>query len=72
VRSGLAFWAFFARRPRLYRLATRIAFTGLGWMGRRRGSFRSLPLAGGWTRHRDMAAPEGATFQAEWAKRRRA
>ncbi|MCC6983363.1 MAG: iron-sulfur cluster-binding protein [Bauldia sp.] len=72
MRTGIAFWAFFARRPRLYRLATRVAMAGLGMVGRRRGSFRALPLASGWTKHRDMAAPEGGTFQAQWAKRRRA
>jgi L-lactate dehydrogenase complex protein LldF len=70
MRTGLAFWAFFARRPKLYRLATRVAMAGLGMLGRRRGSFRALPLASGWTKHRDMAAPEGATFQAQWAKRK--
>ena len=71
ARGGLAFWAFFARRPKLYRLATRVAMAGLAMVGRRRGSFRALPLASGWTRHRDLAAPEGATFQAQWAKRRK-
>ena len=30
--------------------------------GAARGRFASLPLAGGWTRHRDMPAPQGRTF----------
>lgn len=71
VRYGLAFWAAFARRPRLYRLATRLAMKVLGFLGSRRGRFRWLPLAGGWTRHRDFPAPERDTFQAQWKKRGR-
>jgi L-lactate dehydrogenase complex protein LldF len=44
----------------------------LGMAGRGRGRFAKLPLAGGWTDWRDMPAPEGSTFQAQWAKKRRA
>jgi L-lactate dehydrogenase complex protein LldF len=71
-RAGLKLWAFLARRPRLYHLATRIAAAGLNLVGRGRGRFAALPLAGGWTRHRDMPAPERAgTFLAEWRARGR-
>lgn len=70
VRSGLAVWAFFARRPRLYRLATRLGMGALGLLGRNRGRFRALPFAGGWTDTRDLAAPQGSTFQARWAAER--
>jgi L-lactate dehydrogenase complex protein LldF len=38
-------------------------------MGRRKGRFRSLPLAAGWTDWRDMPAPEGKTFHQLWAER---
>ena len=44
----------------------------LGAMGRRKGRFRSLPLAGGWTDWRDMPAPEGKTFHQLWAERQAA
>ena len=71
-RFGIGFWAFFAARPRLYRLATRVAMGVLGRLGRRRGRFASLPLAGGWTRHRDMPAPSGRTFMDLHKARRRA
>jgi L-lactate dehydrogenase complex protein LldF len=70
-RSGLRLWAFFAKRPRLYRFATRIGMAGLGLIGKPRGRFKSLPLAGGWTNFRDMPAPQGPTFQARWAKEKR-
>jgi len=67
MRAGLGLWAFLARRPALYRLATGLAARALGLFGKRKGRFASLPLAGGWTAHRDMAAPEGRTFQDLWA-----
>jgi L-lactate dehydrogenase complex protein LldF len=67
LRSGLTLWAFLARRPALYRFATGLAARTLGLFGRRKGRFASLPLAAGWTAHRDMAAPEGRTFQDLWA-----
>jgi L-lactate dehydrogenase complex protein LldF len=70
-RFGLRLWAFFAKRPALYRLATRIAMTSLGKLGRTRGRFSRLPLASSWTRHRDMPAPQGRTFMAEYRARRR-
>ena len=69
VRAGLGLWAFFARRPRLYGLATALAARLLALFGRRHGRFRWLPFASGWTRHRDFPAPEGATFQAQWKAR---
>ena len=71
VRSGLALWAFFARRPALYRMATRAAMGVLHLLGARKGRFATLPLAAGWTDHRDMAAPQGGTFQAAWQARKR-
>jgi len=44
----------------------------LGWAGKGRGRFRSLPLATGWTLARDMPAPQGRTFHRLWAERQRA
>ena len=70
-RLALGAWAWLARRPRLYHLAMRFAAAGLGAIGRRHGRFRRLPLAGSWTRHRDLAAPQGRTFQQLWTERER-
>jgi L-lactate dehydrogenase complex protein LldF len=71
ARAGLGLWAYAARRPGLYRLVTRVAAFGLGALGRARGRFRWLPLASGWTRGRDMPAPEGDTFFARYAREQR-
>jgi L-lactate dehydrogenase complex protein LldF len=61
-RYGLKFWAFFARRPALYRAATSVAIPLLSMISPRSGRFSSLPLAGGWTKYRDFPAPEQSTF----------
>ncbi len=71
-RWGLGVWAYFARRPRLYRFAVNLATRVLGNLGARRGRFARLPLAGGWTKYRDLPAPEGQTFHEMWAERRKA
>ncbi len=64
VRAALRLWAYFVKRPRLYRMATRAGMAVLGALGRRRGRFRWLPFAGGWTDARDLPAPQGQTFHA--------
>ena len=72
TRWNLALWAFVAKRPQLYRLLTRAAVLGLGWLGRKRGRFSRMPLASGWTAARDLPAPEGDTFFARYAREQRA
>lgn len=71
VRSGLKLWGFFAKRPALYRLATRVAMSTLAFAGRNKGRFAWLPLAKGWTKYRDLPAPQGDTFQARWKRERK-
>ncbi|HYD64237.1 LutB/LldF family L-lactate oxidation iron-sulfur protein [Azospirillum sp.] len=71
MRRGLGVWAWFARRPALYHAAAKMAIRTLGRFGRGKGRFASLPLADGWTRFRDMPAPEGRTFQDLWAEKQR-
>jgi len=70
-RWGLAFWAFFATRPALYRVVTALAMRVLGTLGHGKGRFRRLPLASGWTAARDLPAPAGETFMTLWAERRK-
>ncbi len=69
VRAGLDIWGFFARKPALYRFAARIGSMALRMMGRGKGRTSRLPLASGWTDHRDMPIPTGPTFQAQWSAR---
>lgn len=71
ARFGLAAWHFMAMRPRLYSVMTRVGAWGLSLLGRKTGAISQLPLAGAWTRWRDLPAPEGSTFRTEWAKRGR-
>ncbi|MEM7119905.1 MAG: LutB/LldF family L-lactate oxidation iron-sulfur protein [Pseudomonadota bacterium] len=68
ARWGLNLWSAFASRPTLYRRLMRIGVGVLGRLGRRHGGFANLPLAGGWTRAREMPAPEGQTFQDRWQR----
>ncbi len=71
MRRGLLLWAWMAKHPKLYHAGSRLVINMLGMIGSRKGSFKRLPLAGGWTEHRDLPVPEGQTFQQQWAARRR-
>jgi L-lactate dehydrogenase complex protein LldF len=66
--AGLGFWAFAAKRPALYRLATKIMARALKLVSRN-GAVRSLPLMHGWFAVRDFPAPQGKTFQESWRER---
>lgn len=65
-KLGLKLWAFASRRPNLYRMLAAPAMRLLALLGKKKGKFSRLPLAGGWTRHRDFPAPQGKTFQELW------
>jgi L-lactate dehydrogenase complex protein LldF len=65
-RWALGLWASVATHPFLYRFASRLGARVLGRLGRRRGKLVRLPLARGWTAHRDLPAPTGATFTDLW------
>jgi L-lactate dehydrogenase complex protein LldF len=68
-RFALHAWAYVASRPRLYAFVSSIGVGLLRWMRDRRGMIKRLPFGGGWTGGRDMPAPEGRTFRAQYAKR---
>ncbi len=65
-RTALGFWAFLAKRPALYHLSNSVLVRLLRVLAFGRGAIGSLPLASGWTRHRDLPAPERNTFQELW------
>ena len=69
-RLGFTFWGFFARRPQISGPVARIAVRALALLSRS-GKFRSLPFASGWTAQRDFPAPQGETFQAQFAARKK-
>jgi len=66
-RLALKAWAFAARNPALYHLGARLAVGALKLLAGGKSTLTWLPLGGGWTRHRDFAAPQGKTFQQQWA-----
>jgi len=69
-RWALAAWAFCAQRPQFYRWVMRFGVVLLNKMSSGRGRFRSLPFAQGWTAARDLPAPQGDTFMAQWQRRK--
>jgi L-lactate dehydrogenase complex protein LldF len=68
-RMGLRLWAWFARRPALYALSSRLGVRFLRALARPDGTIGKLPLGSGWTLGRDMPAPAGRTFRELYAKR---
>ena len=70
-KFGLGAWGWTAKRPTLYRLIAKMGIAVLGRIGRTKGAFSSLPLAGGWTSKRDLPAPQGETFVATWNRENR-
>ena len=70
-KLALRAWAFLAKRPRLYRLAMNPGVRMLSLMAGRKRRFSYLPLAGAWTKYRDLAAPAPKSFQSLWQKRER-
>ncbi|KQN81968.1 lactate utilization protein B [Sphingomonas sp. Leaf62] len=70
MRQGLGIWRRAVLRPRLYRMASSAAVRAMRVLARQ-GWITRLPLAAAWTKYRDMPAPEGGTFMAQYAKGRR-
>jgi L-lactate dehydrogenase complex protein LldF len=67
-RWTLTGWSWIARRPAAYRLWARFMAGILRTMSGRSGRVRHLPLAGGWTKGRDLPAPQGETFMDRWRR----
>jgi len=71
TRWALVMWGALATRPAIYRAAAGAGVLAMRIWARGRGRIRSMPLAGGWTRYRDLPAPEKGTFMQQYAKRGR-
>ncbi len=71
VRWPLRAWAFVARRPALYHRLVALPVRLLARLGRTTGRLSTLPMASGWTKYRDLPAPQGRTFQQQWADQSR-
>src|SRR5215831_15311902 len=69
-RAGFKLWSWFAQRPALYALASKIGVRFLKMLSDGHGMIRRLPLGKGWTEERDMPAPAGRTFRELYAARR--
>jgi L-lactate dehydrogenase complex protein LldF len=67
--AGLGIWAFFAKRPALYRFVTSLMARLLKAIGGKRAHIAGLPLPHGWFAVRDLPAPQGKTFQELWKAR---
>lgn len=70
TRAGIGLWAWVAQRPRLYRAATASAIAALRVLGGS-GWLSMVPLAGGWTRYRDLPRPAAQSFMAQYKKGQR-
>ena len=66
-RLGMKMHSAIAGRPRLYHALTAMGISVMHRLGRRKGGFTNLPMAGGWTSQRDFPAPQGRTFMQQYA-----
>ena len=60
---GLAAWRWAAQRPAIYAMLAKVAARVLAAMGSSDRLIHVLPFGGGWTKGRDMPAPQGKTFR---------
>jgi L-lactate dehydrogenase complex protein LldF len=67
---GFYMWAYFAKRPRLYRLATKLAVRLLNITSGSNNLMKRLPFISGWTKTRNMPKPLGKTFIELYKKRK--
>ncbi len=64
-RWGLGLWAGLAKRPRVYRLVSLMAVRLMKMLSKH-GVLRRLPFLGNWQQGRELPAPGGETFMAQW------
>jgi L-lactate dehydrogenase complex protein LldF len=69
-RIALTVWAFVARRPMLYRIASGVAVRFLRLLAGGRKTISKMPFAAGWTDYRELPAPSGKTFRELYKERK--
>jgi L-lactate dehydrogenase complex protein LldF len=62
-RIALRVWSWFSSHPAAYAISSAIGVRLLKMMGGRKKFLRYLPFGSGWTKGRDMPAPQGKTFR---------
>ncbi|HEY5683170.1 MAG TPA: LutB/LldF family L-lactate oxidation iron-sulfur protein [Sulfuricaulis sp.] len=62
-RAALRVWSWAAQRPAVYGLLSRLAVRMLRLAGGKEKRLHYLPGVSGWTKGRDLPAPEGRTFR---------
>jgi L-lactate dehydrogenase complex protein LldF len=65
VRQALWLWAFVARHPYIYKKMAALAVRVLRLFGEA-GWVRHMPMAKGWTNHRDFPKPAARTFMEQY------
>ncbi|MGI9480831.1 MAG: LutB/LldF family L-lactate oxidation iron-sulfur protein [Hyphomicrobiales bacterium] len=71
LRTGLSAWRWLISRPEIYHRVMGLSARFMRMMGGRKGYIKHLALARGWTKYRDLPAPQGRTFQAVWKERQK-
>ncbi len=62
-RLAIRAWSYAVQRPKLYAALAAIGSRVAAWMGGKDRVIHWMPGVDGWTRGRDMPAPEGRTFR---------
>ncbi len=71
TRYALAGWEWLARRPKLYHLSVSLAVFAMRIWSVNSGRIRWFPMAGSWTKSRDLPQPELETFLQQYKRRGR-
>jgi L-lactate dehydrogenase complex protein LldF len=70
-RIAISGWAWLAGHPRLYKLGSSIAIKAMSILAGKSGRLKSLPVGRGWTLWRDLPAPQGSSFQQQYAQQQK-
>lgn len=70
-RLGLKLHAWLVRAPRLYQTLSAAGVALLHKLGKKRGVFQRLLLAGGWSAERDFPAPQASTFMKQYRQQQK-